>query len=67
VNVGDRDHLAVSLGLILEIVLLRGFSGRVRGHGHGHGHAGVGRIGIFLIIVDVVCCSPPAAARYSIE
>ena len=34
--------LAMSLGLILLIVLLRGFSGRVRGYGHGH--AGVGRL-----------------------
>ena len=46
----------MSLGLILDIVLviflLGGFSGRFRGYGFGHG--GIGIIGVILIIVVVL-------------
>ncbi len=44
----------MSLGLILVIFLLGGFSGRFGGYGYGFGHGGVGVIGIIVIILVVL-------------
>jgi Protein of unknown function (DUF3309) len=44
----------MSLGTILVIFLLGGFSGRFGGYGYGFGHGGNGLIGFLLIIVVVL-------------
>jgi len=44
----------MSLGLILVIFLLGGFSGRFGGYGYGYGHGGIGVIGIILIVLVVL-------------
>jgi hypothetical protein len=48
----------MSVGLILVIllviVLLGGFSGRLGGYGYGYGHGGVGIIGTVLIVLTLV-------------
>ena len=44
----------MSLGLILIIFLLGGFSGRFGGYGYGYGHGGIGVIGIILIVLVVL-------------
>ena len=44
----------MSIGLILIIFLLGGFSGRFGGYGYGYGHGGIGVIGIILIILVVL-------------
>ena len=44
----------MSLGTILVIFLLGGFSGRFGGYGYGFGHSGVGVIGVILIACVVL-------------
>ena len=48
----------MSLGLMLDIILiiflLGGFSGRFGGYGYGFGHGGVGLIGAILIIIVIL-------------
>ena len=48
----------MSLGLILIIVLLiillGGYSGRIRGYGYGLGHSGMGLFGVILIVVAIL-------------
>jgi hypothetical protein len=45
----------MSLGLLLAIVLivllLGGFSGRVGGYGYGYGNGGISVLGVVLIVV----------------
>lgn len=42
------------LTILLIIILLGGFSGRIGGYGYGFGNGGVGVIGAVLIIVVVL-------------
>lgn len=44
----------MSIGLILIIFLLGGFSGRFGGYGYGYGHGGMGVIGTILVILVVL-------------
>ncbi|WP_353226536.1 DUF3309 family protein [Novosphingobium sp.] len=48
----------MSLGLLLAIVLivllLGGFSGRVGGYGYGYGNGGISVLGVVLIVVVVL-------------
>jgi hypothetical protein len=49
---------AMSLGtiliILLVIILLGGFSGRIGGYGYGLGHSGMGLFGVILIVVLVL-------------
>jgi hypothetical protein len=49
---------AMSLGLILIIllliILLGGYSGRIGGYGYGLGHSGMGLFGVILIVVAIL-------------
>ncbi|MBR0873166.1 DUF3309 family protein [Bradyrhizobium tropiciagri] len=48
----------MSLGLILiillVIILLGGYSGRLGGYGYGLGHSGMGLFGVILIVVAIL-------------
>ena len=44
----------MSIGLILIILLLGGFSGRFGGYGYGFGHGGIGILGVILIVLLVL-------------
>ena len=44
----------MSLGTILVIILLGGFSGRFRGYGYGRGHSGMGLIGVILVVLLIL-------------
>ena len=48
----------MSLGLILIIILLvillGGYSGRIRGYGYGLGHSGMVLFGVILIVVAIL-------------
>jgi hypothetical protein len=52
---GERVmSLGTILVIILIIILLGGFSGRIRGYGYGHGHSGMGLIGVILIVLLIL-------------
>jgi hypothetical protein len=52
---GDRVMtLGTILVIILIIILLGGFSGRVRGYGYGYGHSGMGLLGVILIVLLIL-------------
>jgi hypothetical protein len=40
--------------IILIIVLLGGFSGRLGGYGYGYGHSGMGLGGVILIVLLIL-------------
>jgi hypothetical protein len=46
--------LGTVLVIILIIILLGGFSGRVRGYGYGYGHSGMGLVGVILIVLLIL-------------
>jgi hypothetical protein len=49
---------AMSLGtiliILLVIILLGGFSGRIGGYGYGLGHSGMGLFGVILLVLLVL-------------
>ena len=49
---------AMSLGtiliILLVIILLGGFSGRIGGYGYGLGHSGMGLFGVILIVLLIL-------------
>jgi hypothetical protein len=52
---GDRVmSFGTILVIILIIILLGGFSGRIRGYGYGHGHSGMGLIGVILVVLLIL-------------
>jgi Na+/melibiose symporter-like transporter len=46
--------LGTILVIILIIVLLGGFSGRLGGYGYGYGHSGMGLGGVILIVLLIL-------------
>ena len=52
---GERAMtLGTILIIILIIVLLGGFSGRLGGYGYGYGHSGMGLGGVILIVLLIL-------------
>jgi len=46
--------LGTILVIVLFILLLGGFSGRIGGYGYGFGHGGVGVLGTILIVILIL-------------
>ena len=46
--------LGTILLIILVIILLGGFSGRIRGYGYGRGHSVMGLGGVILIVLLIL-------------
>lgn len=46
--------LGLILLIVLAIILLGGFSGRIGGYGYGFGHGGMGVVGLVLVVVLVL-------------
>jgi hypothetical protein len=44
----------MSLGMILIIIVIGGFSGRFGGYGYGMGHSGLGIGGVILVVLLVL-------------
>jgi Protein of unknown function (DUF3309) len=50
----DAMSLGMILVIIMIIILLGGFSGRLGGYGYGMGHSGMGLGGVILIVLIIL-------------